>query len=442
MTHKTAWTDLSARIHTIVQRPKLPHGLRYGLSRALLFALIGLLVPGTIHATSQWSRKLGITCTACHTPAFPRLNYYGEKFQLNGYQDIGTQDGDETGKQAIGERLFADDLGNFLGVRLNVVPLKVTTNAVETEPGNYESRAQVGNFDWMQLFTAGTVFKNVSIFIETEFNKDDKVHTSWFRFGFHNLFGTPALNARVGVMDPLEIHAASGRLPMIPPARQEVFYIKSSKGSGDDSVDLRGGRPAVAFFGLRGPVVWELGVDNGKTSSDPNTEKNFWGTVKFYATSGPLEGSSISIWAYRGTDSKNTKNSSGTFTGQIFNSFQRFSPSANLRWNDLDIVAAWVKGTDDNWTLASSLPLENSFTGILFQAGRPLKNQFYASVQYDAVTSDTDNTLEFRKATAALSYAPRENWRIILMPRFDILPITDNHPRTQHEFSVVIRTML
>lgn len=37
------------------------------------------------NATAQWSRKYGISCTACHT-VFPRLNSFGEEFLKNGYQ--------------------------------------------------------------------------------------------------------------------------------------------------------------------------------------------------------------------------------------------------------------------------------------------------------------------------------------------------------------------
>jgi hypothetical protein len=407
---------------------------------ASLIVLLAILVPAEAQATSQWSRKYGVACTTCHTAAIPRLNFYGEKFMRAGYQDVGTTDGDSTGKQAIGNRLFIDDIGNLLGVRLSVVPVRAKTNALEESPGEFSTSVDVGNTDFLQLFTAGSIAKNLSVFIETEINAKGEVHHSWFRLGLHNLFGTPALNAWVGLMDPLELHAASGRLPMIPPARHEVFFVRSSDGKGDDSVNLRSGKPAVALFGSLGPLVYEVGVDNGKSDKDVNTEKNVWATLRLEATSGPLEGSSVSLWGYLGTDSKSLKDANGAFTGTEKNRFYRVSPAANLRWQDLDVIVAWAYGRDDHWKLDGA-DTDNTFHGLLAQAGHPLAVDWYLAAQFDRIDSDDTPALELQKVALALSYQPRENWRVILMPRLDALRASAAHPRRQHELVTMIRTM-
>jgi hypothetical protein len=167
----------------------MPHVLAPGAARyaRLAIAILGLIVPATAGATSQWSRKYNVPCTTCHTTAFPRLNYYGERFQRNGYQDVGTDDGDTTGKQKIGDRLFIDEIGNLFGVRINVVPLRIVTKDLETGPGEPRTRVDVGGANWLQLFTAGSIARNISIFIETEIAFDGSVHNSWFRLGAHNL---------------------------------------------------------------------------------------------------------------------------------------------------------------------------------------------------------------------------------------------------------------
>ncbi|MBI4508895.1 MAG: hypothetical protein HY698_04620 [Deltaproteobacteria bacterium] len=359
----------------------------------------------------------------------------------NGYQDLGSQDGDTTGKQAIGDRLFIDDLNNYFGVRLNVLPFKAVTNALEEEPGDFETRVQLGNPDWIQLFVAGSVFKNVSIWIENELSTKGELHISWFRFGFHNLVGQ-ALNAWVGILDPLELHAANGRLPMIPPARSEIFFVKTSGGKGDDSLNLRGGRPAIAVFGSAGPLVYEVGVENGATLSDPNTRMNLWGTLRLEATSGPIEGSSVSVFGYLGEDTKKIVDAAGTFTGTNENDFWRISPAANLRLRDLDVIAAYVFARDDNYTLAANgSEVEAEFQGVFLQAGHPLGTMFHLAAQYDGIWSDDDPKLELQKLALALSFQPRENWRIILMPRFDLQSKDDAHPRRQHEVTAMIRTM-
>ncbi len=399
------------------------------------------LLPRVAEATSQWSRKCQVACTTCHTAAFPRLNHYGEKFMRNGYQDLGTRDGDTAGKQAIGDRLFIDEIGNLLGIRLNVVPVRVVTNDLETDPGTFGTRVDFGNANWLQIFTAGSIFKNVSIFIETELPFDGKVHNSWFRVGLHNLFGTRALNLWAGVMDPLELHAASGRLPMIPPVRQDVFFVESSNGAGDESLDLRGGRPAIAVFGSAGPLVYEVGVDNGPSLQDSNTAKNVWGTLRGELPSGVLEGSSVSFWGNWGRDSKIIRDDAGTFTAQATNDFWRISPAPNLRWRELDVIVAWVYGQDDNWTLDLAARQKNVFHGLMLQAGYTVREQFHVAAQLDRIWSDDTPALEVQKIAAALSYLPRENWRLMLMPRFDVLPISPAHPRRKHEALLAIRTM-
>jgi len=422
-------------------RRSRPHVQR---SVALLVPLALLLVaiPSAAHATSQWSRKYGVSCTTCHTAAFPRLNHYGEKFMRNGYQDLGTEDGDTAGKQAIGDRLFMDDVGNLFGFRLNLVPLRAVTDDRQRQDGSYGTRVDLGAANWLQLFTAGSISKNVSIFIETEVPFDGKVHNSWFRLGFHNLLGTSALNVWVGVMDPLELHVASGRLPMIPPIRQDVFYVKSSNALGDESLNLREGRPAVALYGSAGPLVYEVGVDNGPTLKDTNAAKNVWGTLRGELDGGPLEGSAVSVWGNWGRDSKVITDVDGVVTGRAKNDFWRVSPGANLRLQDLDVIAAWVYGNDANWGLAATGPeLASVFHGLLVQAGHPIGTMFHVAAQFDRVWSDDAPGLELQKAGAALSYLPRENWRLMLVPRVDALPLAATHPRRNHELTLAIRTM-
>jgi len=58
-------------------------GFIFGVS-FLQFFIFGL--QDKANATSQWARKYKTSCSTCHN-AFPRLNYYGERFMLNGYQD-------------------------------------------------------------------------------------------------------------------------------------------------------------------------------------------------------------------------------------------------------------------------------------------------------------------------------------------------------------------
>lgn len=410
-------------------------------------AIAALSAPSIAEATSSFSRKYQVGCNACHVAgAFPRLSYAGEKFMRNGYQDVGSEDGDEAGKTKIGDSLGLEDLGSFLGVRLNVVPVAYQTNAFQSRPGEYEDRVTVGNADWLQLFTSGAIARNVSVFIETEFTTDGDFHNSWFRLGFHNLLGKAGSGGLaslwVGQLNPLEFHAANGRLPMIPPARSEVFFVPSSGGKGNDSVTLRGARPGVAVFGTAGPLLYEIGIDSGGGKTDPNTDKNGWITLRGELPSGPLEGSSVSGWYYSGTDSLAVLDTSGALVTTQKNRFTRASVAANVRVAGVDATIAWVRGDDDNWTLAPpGAEDDTTFDGWFVQAGYPVTDRWHVAAQYDRIDSKDLPGLELEKLSGTVSFALREHFRVMVVPRVDLLPETDTHPKAQHEVVAMIRTM-
>ena len=85
------------------------------VNRSLVCAITPILLfvfSQPLLAISQWSRKYKVSCTTCHT-VFPRLNWYGEQFKWNGYQDPDKDepDGDETGKTRLNDRVVLDQVG-------------------------------------------------------------------------------------------------------------------------------------------------------------------------------------------------------------------------------------------------------------------------------------------------------------------------------------------
>lgn len=383
-------------------------------------------------ATSQWARKFDMSCTSCHT-AFPRLNYFGEQFMRNGYQIPGTQDGDMM-KKSIGDHLVIDELRNIMGIRLNLTPFAVKTKSL-TVDGDKKTSLNIGNADWLQLFTAGSIYKNTSVFIETELDTEDhQVYNNWFRLGFHNIAGPEgAINLHIGQISPMEWHAISGRVRMIAPVRiQAISGITSSKGGGEDSVPLASPQRGISFYGYQGPVLYSVGASNGAKASDPNQQKNYFATLRYDIQSGGLLGSAFSIWGITGSDTLDTS------TSQKKNNFWRASPALNIRHQKLDILAGYFIGNDDNWTLADTNPTENEFSGVILQTGYPLSPAFYCALQYDYVDSD-DSSIDFNKITPSLSYFLRDNMRVYFTARVDLRDTTGYDK--QHELIVTFRTM-
>jgi hypothetical protein len=175
----------------------------------LFIAGLFLILPRDAEAVSQWTRKYEVDCTTCHT-AFPRLTHFGEKFMRNGFQWPDDEpDGDTAGKNKISDSLFADKVGNWLGARLSLTPGVYKTNGV-TIDGVTEDSFNIGNPNWLQLFVAGTIVKNVSIFIEQEFEVDGSKF-SWFHLFFTNLADT-YVNFQVGKLSPVDFTPFPDRL--------------------------------------------------------------------------------------------------------------------------------------------------------------------------------------------------------------------------------------
>ena len=406
--------------------------------------VIVCLVAQQAQAVSQWSRKYGVSCTTCHS-AFPRLNPFGEDFMQNGFQMAGTQDGDEEGKMAIDDRLALSELVDIFGIRLNVTPVDFKTNARKEADGSVSDKIDFGNPNWLQFFVAGTVYKNVSIFIEMEVTEED-VHVSWYTLGFHNLAGMGGYaNVRVGRLSALEWHALSGRLRQIPPLKNQVISAyKTSAGKGDDSVAIAAAYPAIEYYGYTERLVWSLGVQNGSHGTDPNGDKNYFGTVKVYlAKTGDFEGSSVSVAGMYGTDTGIIETPDATdptvvaSRAEAQNDFWRASPAVNIRYKDTtDLQVGWFTGSDDNWALAAGDGESVDFNAVSAVLGHWLSEMYWVAAQYDVIDSDEDGQ-DYEKVTATAYVFPRDNLRAGIIGRLDLNDVGED----VHEVYVNIRTM-
>lgn len=409
-------------------------------------------------AVAQWARKYKMNCQACHT-AFPRLNYFGEKFQRNGFQLPDTQDGDEA-KEKLNETTLIDNLINMFGVRVAVTPVNVRTNGLTLPNGAITTRTSFGNTDWVQFFSAGSIFKNTSIFIETEI-QDTSIRNNWFTLGYHNLFDQTLFNLRVGKLGVMNWHALNGRLRMIPNINIEGWSaVRTSEGTRttgtgaftiNDQVAIANPQPGIELYGYKGPFLYSTGVVNGSALNDNNEFKNVFGTLRLEATGGSLMGSSISGFGYWGTDTA----SSGTTRNR--NRFYRVSGATNVRWKNWDVLAGYIYNRDNDWDLLTAGTQNNTIHSTAGQVGYLINPKWFTAAQYDYVR-DSDNggssgssgvngqpagtgtggTNDFHKVSPSIWYMPRENMRIGFVNRYELR----NHVGgRQHDFIFHVRAM-
>lgn len=396
----------------------------------------------TAEATSQWARKYKTGCTTCHT-VFPRLNYYGDRFLRNGYQDPddAKADGDRM-KKRINPNLVMDRVSNLFGFRINLTPISVKEEAL-TLGGNKKTQVTLGDANWIQFFVAGSIFKNVSFFSEMQFNDDD-FHFSWWHLGLHNLFDTSSVNFFIGNVSPLDFGSHSNRLRMFAPIKNVVYNIKTANGTGDDSLGISGSRPAIQYFGYKGPVVWWAGISPGSSAKNKTDKYFYWGGIRAEVTEAmesDFEGSNITFWVFQGEDGKNIAPTSATPADYYTSTSQRFQVAGNMRYKDFDLQTAYVWGDDDDGNLATKVRDKFDFYGVALQASYFIDTKWYPAVSYDYVSEDSGSggVTTAHTITPAISYLLRENMRFGFYATFDINNET-GHTK-QNTYMINIRTM-
>lgn len=424
---------------------RLTKGCGIGCLALLCFLAAQITGIRSAEAVSQWGRKYNLPCQTCHT-AFPRLNYMGEQFAKNGYQMPETEDGDET-KTEVNDRTFLDKVSNLFGFRISFTPVEVTTKALNID-GNRKLRYNFGVANWLQFFTAGSIFKNASIFAEfeipgingTTYSAGGIPHLNWFTLGYHNLFKTRWLNLRAGNLSMMNWHAQTGRLRMIPNINVSATNARTSLGAGaaaaaEDQIRFGSPLPSVEVYGYNKWFLYSMGISNGARLVDANQYKNFFGTLRWELPEGPFAGSAISGWGMWGRDTAN----SGAETPAVVqtrNTFHAVSGGANLRWKDLDVIAAYFNQKERNYDLATNaVNTRHGFTG---QAGYLIGPRWFAAVQYDYVRDTQNSGDEFHKVSQHVSYMPRENMRVGLTLREELAARGTGR---QHELLLNVRAM-
>ena len=172
--------------------------------------------------------------------------------------------------------------------------------------------------------------------------------------------------------------------------------------------------------------------DNGEDNNigtDQNDELHYWAGLRLEVTEAVesvFEGSAISVWGYRGTDTANFAGDDASTLDVVEmpydNPYGRYSVEGTLRMKDFELMVAYVMGEDDNWNLDDS-DTAIDFDGVSIVGGymTTLKSGklLHYALQYDIVNSSDVASLEKEFVSPSISYFPVENVRIGLYARID-----------------------
>lgn len=425
------------------------------LAGTLAFLAAAWAAAPEAQATSQFARRYGVDCRTCHT-GFPRLSSFGEKFKMNGYQMPGSAGGDETATK-ITDKLVLPKLGDIFGVRVSLIPFSYAKSGL-TQNNGKAAATSIGRGEWLQLFTAGPIYKNVSIFIETEM-KNDKLHNNWMYLGFHNLAGPEGyLNVRFGNLPAMDWHTISGRLRANPPLNYSITsdFKSAAGGTGnEDQLGIGSANAGAEVYGYAGPLVYSGVVQDGKqqasSAADPNQDKNFSGTLGYRLPDGAFEGSQVSVFGLRGVDTR------ATATTQFRNILKVVSPGLQVRYKDLDFQSAFLYAEDDNWdlTAVANRKLKVVTRGVAASVGGFVTDEWFGHLQYDLLESkDVGRIIDLGQATSAkhvnkhfvspsIWWFPRQNLRWGLTFKYDVETTSHKakHGYKNHQVFSTIRAM-
>jgi hypothetical protein len=430
----------------IMNRRRFLRGWSIALAAAAF--LLAMMMPDAARATSQWTRKTGRSCQSCHT-VFPRLNISGENYLRNGYQlesshrkaptKVSSLDNPAPAEAQQEEKVeearrgtFIESVNNLFGFRLNMTPVMLETHSLQKDAGaDKTNRVTIGSPVWIQMFVAGSFYKDISFFSELEYAQS-AFKFNWFYFNFTNLAQSRWVNFQVGNISPLEFASYPNRLPQLPNIKGEVFLIKSSNGAGEESIDMSSSRPGIQYYGRNAWGLVYAGISPGTKAADVNQFKQYWAGLVLRATDrvGDFEGTSATFHYYRGTDTKYTgQETADPQIPQVENSFTRFSPQVNIRYREqVDVQAAYVMGKDDNRGLVANSTGEFKYKGVAFEGGYMPRRMVHLGVHYDKYSSDNKlptgkPVIEFHRIVPAVTYVINQNFRASVYYEKNLLDI-------------------
>ena len=384
-----------------------------------VFAMSMVMLSPNAWATSAFARKYGLACNTCHTVAFPRLNYYGEKFMRNGFQIPGGQDGSTKGKAAIADDLTLDErLGDMMGVRGKI-------RIIEKQQGEDSSGDSIpstlGSTVFGAIFASGTIAENIPVWVEMETNtstSETELHN--YFVGWNNIGGTTLANLRVGGFTPTEWTSFSDQKRAFdgPVSHPGALRPSSFSKSSTNPYNLRT-HTGIEYYGYTGPAFWALGVNdkmgaNYDADSSDDSNKDWYLVLRGEMPEGPMEGSSISLlsyWANVGSDDYDPNDPASPSKTDA--SFKVYDLSANLRMGPLDLLAAYVWDSDLNQEATGS-PSQDDDKGYVVEADYKVMKNLMGILRYDSFEDGTITSGDSKTKTWALGvvYTPRENVKL------------------------------
>jgi hypothetical protein len=339
------------------------------------------LPAGKVMAIPAFARKYGLPCSACHT-AWPELNNFGQVFRDNGYQLMNDRD----------SPIWQNP--SYFPISFRITPSwhRESTTNQQFDTGNGTLTQAGFDLSGMDLWSAGTIYKNISFVLLPSSDPTAVWHFEAAFIRFDNLKGTPWLNLRFGRFEMDNLISEKRFLFLSNNGGLYQIYHFNVPGStnnfgyGDNQigVELAGHsansytRYSVAVLSSNeGGVNFTTDVVPGAPPSNRTYDVNLAFSQAFNAPGPPGESGfgqeRIGAFAYIGQRPTGYLTEGGTQLVGIDNKpFYRIGFAADLSYKNLELLPLFMYGHDNPYLgtgLASNVPLPLGALAPTFYGG-------------------------------------------------------------------------
>ena len=307
-----------------------------------------------------FARKYGLRCSACHT-AWPELNSFGQQFRDNGYQLKNERD------SPIAQN------NSYIPITIRVTPQfhveRATRQLVDGTPGDSKS-GQVERtltshgFDLsgMDLWTAGTLWKNVSFVALLSSDNLASFHFEAVNLRFDNMGDNPWVNLKVGKFELDNLISEKRFLFLSGNGGVYQTYHFSSPGSsvdfgiGDNQLGAELSGHSLNSYTRYSAAILSSNEGDPSSKNFSSYDANLNLSQAFDA--GALGVERLGVYAYVGQRPTSFQTSGGTDvpgTGTNRKTFYRAGVAGDFFLHKLEFLPYYLHG-NDNAYLASSTP--------------------------------------------------------------------------------------
>jgi len=362
------------------------------------FALM-IVLPQTINAIPAFARKYQVSCQVCHSPA-PHLKPFGNDFAGAGYRLT----------EYESPRYFIPTGDEKLSL-LREVPLAIRIDGVGTYNFGHSKTVDFATLSGVKLLSGGELSDKLSYYMYFFMSEGgDIVGVEDAFLTYSDLFGS-GLNISVGQFQTCDpYYKRELRLTL-----EDLAILKAVPGQSTASLTYdRGVILDYSVPKLSTNIVAEIINGNGLSTGgeeflfDKDTYKNITGMI-----SQPIvKGLKIGVMGYFG------KERMYEGTNPYYSNVNIFGPIINLDFDQhLMINAQYIRRMDSNVYDEEALLFSNDVVtqgGYLeaIYAPKGDMSKLYLTGLLNWVDSDY-NQLNYKSATASLSYVLRRNVRLV-----------------------------